>query len=48
VRVLRVVPDSAEFWDARGNAITVALRLAAARLTGGPPDLGEAKKVRMG
>jgi hypothetical protein len=22
--------------------------LAAARLTGGPPDLGEAKKVRMG
>jgi general stress protein 26 len=48
VRVLRVVPDSAEFWDARGNAITVALKLAAARLTGGPPNLGEAKKVRMG
>src|SRR5262249_27015208 len=41
VRVLRVIPDSAEFWDARGNSITVALKLAAARMTGRTPDLGE-------
>jgi general stress protein 26 len=48
VRLLRVVPDSAEFWDTRGNSITVALKLAAARLSGKAPDLGEAKKVRLG
>jgi general stress protein 26 len=47
VRVLRVIPDSAEYWDTRGNSITVALRLAAARLSGHPPDLGENKKVRL-
>jgi general stress protein 26 len=33
VRVLRVVPDQAEYWDARGNSIAVALKLAAARLS---------------
>jgi general stress protein 26 len=47
VRVLRVIPDNAEFWDSRGNSITVALKLAAARLSGGVPDLGENKKVQM-
>jgi general stress protein 26 len=47
VRLLRVVPDSAEFWDTRGNSITVALKVAAARLSGKAPDLGEAKKVRL-
>ena len=47
VRVLRVVPDSAEYWDTRGNSITVALKLAASRLSGNPPDLGENKKVRL-
>jgi general stress protein 26 len=47
VCVLRVVPDNAEFWDTRGNSITVALYLAAARLSGQPPDLGENKKVQM-
>jgi general stress protein 26 len=47
VRVLRVVPDGAEYWDTRGNSITVALKLAAARLSGHPPDLGKNRKVRM-
>jgi general stress protein 26 len=47
IRVLRVVPDSAEYWDTRGNSITVALKLAAARLSRHPPDLGENKKVRL-
>jgi general stress protein 26 len=47
VRVLRVAPDSAEYWDARGNSITVALTLAAARLSGYPPEFGENKKVRL-
>jgi general stress protein 26 len=48
VRVLRVVPERAEYWDTRGNSITVALRLAAARLTGSPPDLGDNQKVNLG
>jgi general stress protein 26 len=47
VRVLRVVPDNAEFWDTRGNSITVTLKLAAARISGRPPALGENKKVQM-
>jgi general stress protein 26 len=47
VRVLRVIPDNAEFWDTRGNSITVTLKLAAARLSGHPPDLGENKKVQL-
>lgn len=47
VRVLRVIPDSAEYWDTRGNSITVMLKLAVARLTGSPPDLSENKKVRL-
>jgi hypothetical protein len=41
VRVLRVVPDSPEYWDTRGNSIMVALKLTAARLSGNPPALGE-------
>jgi general stress protein 26 len=47
VRVLRIVPEKAEFWDTRGNSITVALKLVAARATGRPPELGENKKVSM-
>jgi general stress protein 26 len=47
VRVLRVVPDSAEYWDTRGNSITVALKLAMARMAGKPPHLGENEKVQL-
>jgi general stress protein 26 len=47
VRVLRVVPDQAEYWDTRGNSITVALKLTAARMSGKQPDLGENKKVNV-
>jgi general stress protein 26 len=47
VRVLRVIPDGAEYWDTRGNSVTVALKLASARISGRPPDLGENKKVQM-
>ena len=45
VRVLRVEPEHAEYWDTRGNSVTVALKLMAARMTGKPPELGENKKV---
>jgi len=44
VRVLRVIPENAEYWDTRGNSSVVTLKLAAARLSGNPPDLGENKK----
>ena len=47
VRVLRVVPEQAEYWDTRGNAITVALKLMAARMTGKPPELGTNRKVNV-
>src|SRR5262249_61933835 len=47
VRVLRVVLDQAEYWDTRGNSITVALKLMAARMSGQQPDLGENKKVNV-
>jgi general stress protein 26 len=47
VRVLRVVPDAAEYWDTRGNSITVALKLMAARMAGKQPDLGANKKVQV-
>ncbi len=45
VRVLRVVPEQAEYWDTRGNPITVALKLIAARVSGREPNLGENRKV---
>jgi general stress protein 26 len=48
VRVLRVTPEYAEYWDTRGNSLTVALKLTAARMSGHPPDLGESAKVKMG
>jgi general stress protein 26 len=47
VRVLRVIPEAAEYWDTRGNSITVALKLIAARMAGKQPDLGENKKVQV-
>jgi general stress protein 26 len=47
IRILCVVPDSAEYWDTRGNSIVIALKLAAVRFSGHPPDLGENKKVQL-
>jgi general stress protein 26 len=47
VRVLRVIPEQAEYWDRRGNSMVVALKLAAARLTGQRPDLDQGKKVQL-
>ena len=48
VRVLRVAPEQAEYWDTRGNSVVVALKLMAARMSGRQPDLGENKKVQVG
>jgi general stress protein 26 len=48
VRVLRVEPEAAEYWDTRGSSATVAFKLAMARMTGQRPQPGDDKKVRMG
>jgi general stress protein 26 len=45
VRVLRVVPERAEYWDTRGSSMVVSLKLAVARMTGSEPSLGDNKKV---
>ncbi len=47
VRILRVVPETGEYWDTRGSSVTVALKLAMARMTGQRPALGEDRKVRL-
>jgi len=42
-----VTAERAEFLDMRGNSIIIGLKLAAARLSGKPPDLPESRKVGM-
>jgi len=44
IRVLKVTPDEAEFWDSPGTVISY-VKMAAAAVTGTRPDLGENRKV---
>jgi len=44
IRVLKIVPDDAEFWDSPGTVISY-VKMAAAAVTGTRPDLGENRKV---
>jgi general stress protein 26 len=46
IRVLRVTPDDAEFWDSPGSVISY-VKMAAAAVTGTRPDLGDNRKVAM-
>lgn len=46
IRVLRVRPGMAEFWDSPGKIVT-SVKMAAAALTGAKPDLGENRKVTL-
>ena len=46
IRLLKVTPTEAEYWDGDGSMVTT-LKMAAATMTGERPDLGENKKVRM-
>lgn len=46
IRVLRVRPSSAEFWDCPGKIVT-SVKMAAAALTGSKPKLGENRKVAL-
>jgi general stress protein 26 len=46
IRVIRITPDDAEFWDAPGSVISY-VKMAAAAMTGSRPDIGENRKVAM-
>ncbi|QIB34834.1 pyridoxamine 5'-phosphate oxidase family protein [Ancylobacter pratisalsi] len=45
IQVLRFIPESAEYWDGPSNSVLVALKMAAARMQGRTPDLGDNRKV---
>jgi general stress protein 26 len=44
IRILKVRPAMAEFWDSPGKVVT-AVKMAAAAVTGSQPDLGSNRKV---
>jgi general stress protein 26 len=46
IRILKITPDDAEFWDTPGNVISY-VKMAAAVVTGTRPDLGDNRKVAM-
>jgi general stress protein 26 len=46
VRVLRITPEDAEFWDSPGSVISY-VKMAAAAVTGTRPDIGDNRKVAM-
>jgi general stress protein 26 len=46
IRVLKVTPQEAEFWDGPGTTIA-SIKMATAALTGHRPNMGENRKVAM-
>lgn len=46
IRVLKVTPDDAEFWDSPGTVVSY-VKMAAAAVTGKRPEIGENRKVAM-
>ena len=46
IRVLKITPDDAEFWDSPGTVISY-VKMAVAAATGTRPDLGDNRKVSM-
>ncbi|RAS07128.1 pyridoxamine 5'-phosphate oxidase family protein [Ensifer adhaerens] len=46
IRILKVTPSSAEYWDSPGTVISY-IKMAAAAVTSAKPDMGENAKVRM-
>lgn len=46
IRVLRITPDDAEYWDSPGKVVSY-VKMAAAAMTGSRPDLGPNRKVAM-
>ena len=46
IRVLKITPDDAEFWDSPGSVISY-VKMAAAAVTGTRPEIGDNRKVSM-
>lgn len=46
IRVLKVMPNDAEFWDSPGSLVSY-VKMATAAVTGSRPDLGDNRKVAM-
>jgi hypothetical protein len=46
IRLLKITPDDAEFWDSPGTVISY-VKMAAVAATGSRPDLGDNRKVTM-
>jgi general stress protein 26 len=46
IRVLKVMPLDAEYWDSPGTTISY-VKMAAAAVTGTRPDMGDNRKVAM-
>jgi general stress protein 26 len=46
IRVLKITPDDAEFWDSPGSVISY-VKMAAAAVTGSRPNLGDNRKVAL-
>lgn len=46
IRVLKVVPDDAQFWEGPGKVVST-VKMAVAAMSGNRPDLGDNKKVAM-
>ncbi len=46
IRVLKITPDDAEFWDTPGSVISY-VKMAAAAVTGSRPEIGDNRKVSL-
>jgi general stress protein 26 len=46
IRVLKITPENAEFWDSPGT-VTSYVKMTAAAITGARPDLGDNRKVAL-
>jgi general stress protein 26 len=46
IRVLKIAPDDAEFWDSPGTVVSY-VKMAAAAVTGSRPDIGDNRKVSL-
>ena len=46
IRVLKITPDDAEFWDSPGSVISY-VKMATAAVTGTRPEIGDNRKVSL-
>ena len=46
IRMLKVTPDDAQYWEGSGRVVS-SIKMALAATTGKRPDMGENKKVAM-